>query len=80
MRISDEIDAQVMGIQPVTFLAATRLLAAWMTIPFMYLAAVGIGILRLLPRRRRADRRHLQRRLPADLLDVARTRPISYSA
>ena len=44
MRISDEIDAlEVMGIQPVTFLAATRLLAAWMTLPFMYLAAIGIG-------------------------------------
>ena len=44
MRISDEIDAlEVMGIQPVTFLAATRLLAAWMVLPFMYLAAIGIG-------------------------------------
>src|SRR5574338_653918 len=44
MRISDEIDAlEVMGVNPVNFLAATRLLAAWMTIPFMYLAAVGIG-------------------------------------
>jgi phospholipid/cholesterol/gamma-HCH transport system permease protein len=36
MRISDEIDAlEVMGVPPVTFLAATRLLAAWMTLPFM---------------------------------------------
>jgi phospholipid/cholesterol/gamma-HCH transport system permease protein len=44
MRISDEIDAlEVMGIPPVTFLAATRLLAAWLALPFMYLAAVGIG-------------------------------------
>jgi phospholipid/cholesterol/gamma-HCH transport system permease protein len=44
MRISDEIDAmEVMGIPPVTFLAATRLLAAWMTLPFMYLAAIGVG-------------------------------------
>lgn len=44
MRISDEIDAmEVMGIPPITFLAATRLLAAWMTLPFMYLAAVGVG-------------------------------------
>ena len=44
MRISDEIDAlEVMGVQPVTFLAATRLLAAWMTLPFMYLAAIGVG-------------------------------------
>jgi phospholipid/cholesterol/gamma-HCH transport system permease protein len=46
MRISDEIDAlEVMGIQPVTFLAATRLLAAWMVLPFMYLAAIGVGFL-----------------------------------
>jgi phospholipid/cholesterol/gamma-HCH transport system permease protein len=43
MRISDEIDAlEVMGIQPMTFLAATRLLAAWIVFPFMYLAAVGV--------------------------------------
>ncbi len=46
MRISDEIDAlEVMGIPPVTFLAATRLLAAWMVLPFMYLAAIGVGFL-----------------------------------
>src|SRR5260221_8018420 len=44
MRISDEIDAlEVMGVNPMTFLAATRLLGAWMTLPFMYLAAIGIG-------------------------------------
>ena len=44
MRISDEIDAlEVMGVPPITFLAATRLLAAWMVLPFMYLAAVGVG-------------------------------------
>ena len=44
MRISDEIDAlEVMGVEPVGYLAATRLLAAWMVIPFMYLAAVGIA-------------------------------------
>jgi phospholipid/cholesterol/gamma-HCH transport system permease protein len=44
MRISDEIDAlEVMGVPPVTFLAATRLLAAWLAFPFMYLAAVGVG-------------------------------------
>src|SRR5829696_5794002 len=44
MRISDEIDAlEVMGVPPVTFLGATRLLAAWIAFPFMYLAAVGIG-------------------------------------
>ena len=42
MRISDEIDAlEVMGVPPVTFLAATRLLAAWMVLPFVYLAGIG---------------------------------------
>lgn len=44
MRISDEIDAlEVMGIDSVLFLCATRLLAAWMVLPFMYLAAIGAG-------------------------------------
>ncbi|MDX6641719.1 MAG: phospholipid/cholesterol/gamma-HCH transport system permease protein [Solirubrobacteraceae bacterium] len=46
MRISDEIDAlEVMGIDSVLFLCATRLLAAWMVLPFMYIAAVGAGFL-----------------------------------
>ena len=44
MRISDEIDAlEVMGIPPVTFLAATRLLGAWIAIPFLYLVGIGVG-------------------------------------
>src|SRR5205085_9484637 len=44
MRISDEIDAlEVMGIGSVLFLCATRLLAAWMVLPFMYVAAIGAG-------------------------------------
>src|SRR5215218_4883762 len=34
-----------MGVPPVTFLCATRLLAAWIAFPFMYL--VGIGIMYL---------------------------------
>jgi phospholipid/cholesterol/gamma-HCH transport system permease protein len=43
MRISDEIDAlEVMGVPPVTFLAATRLLAAWIALPFIYIVGVGI--------------------------------------
>src|SRR6266516_19552 len=33
----------VMGISSMTFLCATRLLAAFMVLPFMYLAAVGAG-------------------------------------
>ena len=44
MRISDEVDAlEVMGISSMTFLCATRLLAAWMVLPFVYIAAVGAG-------------------------------------
>jgi phospholipid/cholesterol/gamma-HCH transport system permease protein len=44
MRISDEIDAlEVMGVPPITFLGATRLLAAWIALPFMYLGAVGVA-------------------------------------
>src|SRR5215208_5150370 len=43
MRISDEIDAlEVMGVPPVAFLAATRLLAAWLTLPFVYLGGIGV--------------------------------------
>jgi phospholipid/cholesterol/gamma-HCH transport system permease protein len=46
MRISDEIDAlEVMGIDSVTFLCATRLLAAWIVLPFMYLASLGAAYL-----------------------------------
>ncbi len=44
MRISDEIDAlEVMGFDSMLFLCATRLLAAWIVLPFMYVAAVGAG-------------------------------------
>src|SRR5204863_4773139 len=44
MRITDEIDAlEVMGIDSLTFLCATRLLGSWMVLPFMYIAAVGAG-------------------------------------
>jgi phospholipid/cholesterol/gamma-HCH transport system permease protein len=44
MRISDEVDAlEVMGIDSVLFLCATRLVAAWLVLPFMYIAAVGAG-------------------------------------
>jgi phospholipid/cholesterol/gamma-HCH transport system permease protein len=46
MRISDEIDAlEVMGVNPMVFLCGTRLLAAWITLPFIYLAAIGVGYL-----------------------------------
>jgi phospholipid/cholesterol/gamma-HCH transport system permease protein len=44
MRISDEIDAlEVMGVPPMAFLCATRLLAAWIVLPFIYLVAIGVG-------------------------------------
>src|SRR5918998_654803 len=44
MRISDEIDAlEVMGISSMTFLCATKMLAAWLVLPFMYLAGIGAG-------------------------------------
>jgi phospholipid/cholesterol/gamma-HCH transport system permease protein len=44
MRISDEIDAlEVMGISSLAFLCSTRLLGAWIVLPFMYIAAVGAG-------------------------------------
>ncbi len=46
MRISDEIDAlEVMGINSMTFLCATRLLAAWIVLPFMFLVAIGVAYL-----------------------------------
>jgi phospholipid/cholesterol/gamma-HCH transport system permease protein len=44
MRISDEIDAlEVMGVNPMIFLCATRLLGAWMVLPFLYLIGIGVG-------------------------------------
>jgi phospholipid/cholesterol/gamma-HCH transport system permease protein len=44
MRISDEIDAlEVMGINSQVYLCSTRLLAAWMVLPFLYISAVGAG-------------------------------------
>ncbi len=46
MRISDEIDAlEVMGISGITFLCATRLLAALVVLPFVYLCSIGAGFL-----------------------------------
>jgi phospholipid/cholesterol/gamma-HCH transport system permease protein len=42
MRISDEIDAlEVMGISGITFLCATRLLAALLVLPFVYVCSIG---------------------------------------
>jgi phospholipid/cholesterol/gamma-HCH transport system permease protein len=44
MRISEEIDAlEVMGVDSMTFLCGTRLLASWIVLPFMYLTAIGVA-------------------------------------
>jgi phospholipid/cholesterol/gamma-HCH transport system permease protein len=46
MRISEEIDAlEVMGVDSMVFLCATRLLAAWIVLPFMYVASIGVAYL-----------------------------------
>ncbi len=46
MRISDEVDAlEVMGIEPITFLAASRLLGAWIAMPFIYLLGIAVAYL-----------------------------------
>jgi phospholipid/cholesterol/gamma-HCH transport system permease protein len=46
MRINEEIDAlEVMGVPPMTYLCASRLLGAWIALPFIYL--VGIGVMYL---------------------------------
>jgi len=46
MRISEEIDAlEVMGVNSMTFLCASRLLAAWLVLPFMYIGAIGVAFL-----------------------------------
>src|SRR4051812_35396296 len=44
MRISDEIDAlEVMGLDSVLYLCATRLLGMWLVLPFVYIAAITFG-------------------------------------
>ena len=77
MRISDEIDAlEVMGIDSMLFLCATRLLAAWIVLPFMYIAAVGAGFFASYLAVVAADRRGLLGRVLPDLLAVPEpTRP-----
>jgi len=46
MRINDEIDAlEVMGVDSRTFLCATRLLASWMVLPFVYMTGIGAAFL-----------------------------------
>ena len=44
MRISDEIDAlEVLGLDSLVYLCATRLLGMWLVLPFVYIAAVSFG-------------------------------------
>jgi phospholipid/cholesterol/gamma-HCH transport system permease protein len=46
MRIAEEIDAlEVMGIDSLLYLGATRLLATWVVLPFLYMSAVALGFL-----------------------------------
>jgi phospholipid/cholesterol/gamma-HCH transport system permease protein len=46
MRINEEIDAmEVMGISSRTYLIGTRLVAAWISMPFVYLIGLGFGYL-----------------------------------
>jgi phospholipid/cholesterol/gamma-HCH transport system permease protein len=44
MRVSDEVDAlEVMGLDSITYLCATRLLAMWLVLPFVYVTAIAVG-------------------------------------
>jgi phospholipid/cholesterol/gamma-HCH transport system permease protein len=44
MRISDEIDAlEVLGLDSLVYLCATRLLGMWLVLPFVYIAAISFG-------------------------------------
>src|SRR5947209_7311748 len=43
MRISDEIDAmEVMGVKSRSYLVGTRILAAWIAMPFLYIVGLGL--------------------------------------
>ena len=44
MRISEEIDAlESVGVEPMRYLIATRLIAVWLTVPLMYAVAMVFG-------------------------------------
>jgi phospholipid/cholesterol/gamma-HCH transport system permease protein len=46
MRISEEIDAlESVGVDPMRYVVATRLLAVWMTVPVIYVIAMVFGTL-----------------------------------
>jgi phospholipid/cholesterol/gamma-HCH transport system permease protein len=43
MRISEEIDAlEVIGVRPMAYVVATRIVAAWIALPFLYVIGLGI--------------------------------------
>ena len=46
MRISEEIDAmEVMGVRPMAYIVASRVVAAWIALPFLYV--IGLGFMYL---------------------------------
>ena len=46
MRISEEIDAlEVMGVDAVLYLCATRLLGMWLVLPFVFCGSIAVGFL-----------------------------------
>ncbi|WP_026197253.1 MULTISPECIES: ABC transporter permease [Sciscionella] len=46
MRISDEIDAlEVMGVKSRSYLVGTRVVAAWLAIPFLFVVGLGISFI-----------------------------------
>lgn len=43
MRISEEIDAlEVMGVKSMTYLVASRIVAAWIAMPFLFIVGLGV--------------------------------------
>lgn len=44
MRIADEIDAmEVMGVKSLSYLVGTRILAAWLAMPFLFIVGLGMS-------------------------------------
>ncbi|HEY3238826.1 MAG TPA: ABC transporter permease [Acidimicrobiia bacterium] len=43
MRISEEIDAlEVIGVRPMAYIVATRVVGAWIALPFLYIIGLGV--------------------------------------
>jgi len=80
MRISDEIDAmEVMGLDSVAYLGATRLFGTWLVLPFIYAIAVVVGIVASYIAVVIQARPGLRGRLPTAVLAVSRRRLTSCS-